>query len=199
MLKLLFAPPSPFARKIRVMIEEKGLQSGFQMEARNPFDMPADLVAANPLSKVPTLIIETGRVLYDSAVIAEYIDGMGAPRLIPLAGPERWAALQWQSLCDGILDAGQSILLERRRPENERSAGWVERQAKTVGRGLDVVERDLETLGAELTIGHISLGCALGWLDFRLPDLPWRPGRPKLTAWEAVFSSSPSMQATRPG
>lgn len=197
-MKLYFAPPSPFARKIRVMIEEKGLQSQFQLEARNPFDIPADLVAANPLSKVPTLILDDGTVLFDSTVIAEFIDSLGAPKLIPESGAARWSALRWQSLADGILEAGQSIQLERRRVENERSPGWMQRQANTVARGLDLAEKEIETLASSLTIGHISLGCALGWLDFRLPDLPWRAERPKLAAWDGVFGSSPTMQATRP-
>lgn len=197
-MKLYFAPPSPFARKILVMIAEKGLQSQFQLEPRNPFDMPADLVAANPLSKVPTLVLDNGETLFDSTVIAEFIDSLGAPRLIPESGAARWSALRWQSLADGILEAGQSIQLERRRPENEQSPGWMHRQAKTVERGLDLVEKEINTLGPTLTVGHISLGCALGWLDFRLPDLPWRPARPKLAAWDGVFASSPTMLATRP-
>lgn len=197
-MKLYFAPPSPFARKIRVMIAEKGLESRFQMEARNPFETPADLLAANPLSKVPTLVLESGGVLYDSSVIAEYVDSLSTPKLIPDHGPERWSALRWQALADGILEAGQSIQLERRRPENERSPGWMQRQASVVSRGLDVVERDISSIGSTLTIGHIAVGCMLGWLDFRLPDLPWRPTRPKLAAWDAVFASSQPMQATRP-
>lgn len=197
-MKLYFAPPSPFARKIRIIIAEKGLTSRFALEPRNPFDMPADVVAANPLSKVPTLVLDSGEVLYDSTVIAEYVDSLGGPKMIPEVGPARWSTLRWQSLADGILEAGQSIQLERRRPESERSPGWMQRQASTVGRGLDAAERDLDSLGSELTIGHVALGCALGWLEFRLPDLPWRPARPKLTGWEATFSARASMQATRP-
>src|SRR5690349_17625172 len=103
-MQLIFAPPSPYSRKVRVMIAEKGLQQRFEFVQRAPFDKPADLLAKNPLSKVPTLVTDSGEILFDSPVICEFIDGLASPRLIPPGGPPRWEALRRQALADGVLD-----------------------------------------------------------------------------------------------
>jgi glutathione S-transferase len=198
MPKLYFAPPSPYARKIRVLVAEKGLSAKVEMIARAPFEKPADLVALNPLSKVPTLVTDDGQVLYDSPVIADYLDTLAVPRLIPIDGRSRWDALRQQALADGILDAGVSVLLEGRRPEGERSPSWVARQTDAIDRSLDACEAEVGSLAATPTIAHIALGCALGWLDFRMPSHDWRGSRPKLARWFAVFSERPSMMATKP-
>jgi glutathione S-transferase len=198
MPKLHFAPPSPYARKIRVLVAEKGLGAKVEMIARAPFNKPADLVVLNPLSKVPTHVTDDGQVLYDSRVIADFLDTLAVPRLIPIAGRSRWDALRQQALADGILDADVSVLLEGRRPENERSPSWVARQIDVIGRSLDAFEAEIGLLAATLTIGHIALGCTLGWLDFRMPSHNWRGSRPQLARWFAVISERPSMMATKP-
>ena len=198
MPKLYFAPPSPYARKVRVLIAEKGIEAKIEMIARAPFDKPADLVALNPLSKVPTLVTDDGQVLYDSPVIAEYLDMLSNPRLVPAEGRARWDALRRQALADGVLDAGVSILLEGRRPEAERSPGWVQRQTEVIVRSLDAFEAEIGSFGDTQTVGHIALGCALGWLDFRIPTHDWRSGRSGLAAWNEKFQMRPSMQATKP-
>lgn len=198
MLKLFFASPSPYARKVRVLIAEKGPTPSIEMIVRAPFEKPADLVALNPLSKIPTLVTDDGQILFDSPVIAEYLDGLGVPKLIPAVGRARWDALRRQALADGILDAGVSILLEGRRPEGERSSGWVQRQTEVIVRALDTCEGEIGSFGEVLTIGHVAVGCALGWLDFRMPTHDWRGMRPKLSAWFGQFERRPSMIATKP-
>ena len=198
MPKLYFATPSPYARKVRALILEKGLNAKVEMIARAPFDKPADLIALNPLSKIPTMTTDDGQTLFDSPVIAEYLDTLSAPRLIPTEGRSRWDALRRQALADGLLDAGVSIVLEGRRPESERSPGWVQRQTEVMVRALDAFEGEISRFGDGLTIGHIALGCALGWLDFRIPDHEWRSRCPRLAAWFAAFSQRPSMLATKP-
>lgn len=195
---LFFTTASPYARKARVVLAEKGLAEAVQMQACMPFERPADLVAANPLSKVPTLVLEDGTVLFDSPVICEYLDALASPRLIPESGPARWQALRRQAQADGLLDAGVLIRLEGLRPDAERSPGWVEQQWQTATRTLDAFEAEAADFGAAFGIGEITLACALAWLDFRMPERDWRDGRPALTAWERAVAARPSMAATRP-
>lgn len=195
---LLFSPTSPYVRKARVLLAEKGLSDRVRLEPRMPFERPADLVAANPLSKVPTLLLDDGTVLFDSPVVCEYLDSLSEPRLIPTGGPARWQALRQQAQADGLLDAGVLIRLESLRPEAERSAGWVEQQSQTVNRALDAFEAEVAGFGEEFGIGQITLACALAWLDFRQPVGDWRQGRSALAAWERQIATRPSMQTTGP-
>lgn len=198
-MKLFYSTTSPYARKARVAIAECGLADRVELVLAAPFELPADLLACNPLSKIPALITDEGEALYDSPVICEYLDTLGnTPRLIPSHGPARWSALRGQALADGILDAGVLVLLEGRRPQSERSPAWVAKQTGVINRGLDAFEREAAGLAEGFSIAHITLGCALGWLDFRFPDPDWRTARPALAAWDAAFQHRPSMAATRP-
>jgi len=198
-MRLFYAGTSPYARKVRVVIAEKGLEPQVEAIRCNPFDDVAELMAVNPLSKVPSLELDDGAVLYDSPVIAEYIDSLGeAARLIPAEGPARWRVLRQQALGDGILDAAFSMVMERRRPDEQQSRDWLERWRAAIARGLDSLEAEIDGLGGPITLGHITLGAALGYLDFRLPDLEWRGAREKTASWFATFAERPSMIATRP-
>ncbi|WP_316224691.1 MULTISPECIES: glutathione S-transferase N-terminal domain-containing protein [unclassified Bradyrhizobium] len=188
---LYYAATSPYSRKIRVLVAEKGLSCAVELVLCAPFDRPADLVALNPLSKVPTLVTDDSQVLIDSPVIAEYLDRLAAPRLIPSEGRSRWDALRRQALADGIIDAGVSML-------GEHPRDWMERKTAVIIRALDAFEAEIDTFEESMTIGHIALGCALGRLDFRMAALDWRAGRTKLARWNEDFQARPSMQATRP-
>jgi len=157
-----------------------------------------DLVALNPLSKVPCLVLEDGSALYDSPFICEYLDQLSAPGLVPASGPARWLTLGRQALADGILDAGVSIRLESQRTETERSAAWITRQTEVIDRTLNSFEDAIASFGESITMAHIALGCALGWLDFRLPNHDWRKQRPQLSHWFSQISARPSMIATKP-
>lgn len=199
MMKLRYSPTSPYVRKVSVVAIETGLDSRLE---RVPTDIrapSAEFHRDNPLGKVPTLITEGGEALYDSPVICEYLDALhdGIPLFPPPGGP-RWTALRRQALADGIADAGVLVRMEMLRPDAERSPSWIARQTRTVRRGLDALEEEAAGFGSGCTIGHIAIGCALGFLDFRLPDLDWRQGRIELAAWADRFFARPSMAATVP-
>ena len=136
-MKLFYSKTSPYSRKVRMMIHEKGLQQAITSVTCNPFDEAPELGAANPLGKVPTLILDDGSPLYDSPVICAYLDTLTPGRLIPESGRERWNVLRWEALCDGVLDAAYNIVMERRRDAQEQSAGWIAQWKTQVSRSLD--------------------------------------------------------------
>src|SRR4051794_5609106 len=155
MHKLYYAATSPYARKVCVLIIEKGHESKVEAVVCAPFDRPADLLAHHPLSMVPTLVTDDNQVLFDSPVIAEYLDGVAAPRLIPPEGRSRWDALRRQALADGIIEAGVSM-------QGEHPPHWIRRKTEVIVRALDAFEAEIGDFGATLTIDHNALGCALG-------------------------------------
>jgi glutathione S-transferase len=197
-MQLIYAKPSPYSRKVRVTVLEKGVADRVEEIIASPMEDPAVLLAANPLGKVPALRLDDGQCLYDSWVICEYLDSLApAPRLIP-DGAERFAVLRRAALADGVLDAAVTARLELLRPEALRWAPWTDRQRRAIERGLAVMEQDVAALGPALTLAHIEFAFTLEYLDFRLPDLAWRAGHPALAAWLGAFSQRPSMLATVP-
>lgn len=198
-MRLFYANPSPYARKVRIALAEKNLEQRVDTVKCNPFEGVAELMAVNPLSKVPALVLDDGAVLYDSPVIVEYLDSLdGAVRLIPAEGPARWQVLRRQALGDGILDAASAIVMENRRPDEQRSPDWLGRWQAAIERSLDALEAEIDDFGEAVNLGHVAFGAVLGYLDFRLPDLDWRAAHPKSASWFAAFSQRPSMIATRP-
>lgn len=198
-MRLRYSPTSPYVRKVVATAIETGLESRIERIPTNVWDAGTDIAEDNPLGKIPTLITDSGHILYDSPVICEYLDSLhDGPNLFPSAGGARWTALRRQALADGILDAGIGRLLESRRPEGERSTTWPERYSGVVTRGLDALEGDASDLQDRITIGHIAIGCMLGWLDFRYPDEDWRPDRPALRDWHEEFSARLSLTSTVP-
>jgi glutathione S-transferase len=199
-MQLRYSPTSPYVRKVSVTAIELGLAERIERIPTDTMDPTSDLSDHNPLSKVPTLILESGEVLYDSPVICEYLDSLhDGAKIFPPAGPERWQALRQQTLGDGILDAAILRMLETlRRPEALRWRGWIEKQAGKVSRALDRLETEAEDLQGPLAIGRITVGCALGYLDFRFADDDWRAGHAALSAWYEDFAQRPSMQETVP-
>jgi glutathione S-transferase len=200
-VKLRHSATSPFVRKVLVLAHEVGLADRIEIVPTDAWSETTDLVAQNPLSKVPTLVLDDGQVLYDSPVICEYLDGLhaGEPRL-PREGAERWAALRLQALADGMMESAVAIFVERvRRPEDKRWAANIEREQATLGRALDYLDRDVAGLSAEPPhLGVIAVACALGYLDLRGAVADWRAGRPTLAAWFEAFAARPSMRATAP-
>lgn len=198
-MKLRYSPTSPYVRKVSVVALETGLDQRIERIPTNVWAPSTDVATDNPLGKVPALITEGGETLFDSPVICEYLDSLhDGLKLFPPPGGARWTALRRQALGDGILDAGVLRRLESGRPENERSSSWIARQTATVRRGLDALEDEAEALGGPITIGHIAIGCALGWLELRFPDDDWRENRPSLARWYETFAQRPSMQETVP-
>lgn len=198
-MRLLYSPISPFARKVRVLAMEKGLLDLFALEIVAPFQ-DETLRAQNPLCKVPALILddEGGEVVFDSSVIADFVDGLAAPRLIPEAQPARRRALTLEAAADGLGDASVLIVRERMRPEGEHRQDLFERQLRAVNAALDLFEAAVVDggLSAErFEIGEIAVAVQLAYQDVRQVS-DWRVGRPALSAWFERVSKRTSMVAT---
>ena len=194
-MKLFHSPTSPYVRKVMAVAVASGLDGRIVTVSANPHVSPPDLVAANPLSKVPCLVTEDGVALFDSPVICEYLDAIASGTLFP-AGAARWRALKQQAVGDGMLDAAVLRRMEQGRPPEEARAAVMQRHAEAVTRSLDMLESDPPA--DHLDIGTITLACALGYLDFRFPQEPWRPGHPRLEAWYARMAARPEMTQTAP-
>ncbi|HWK46201.1 MAG TPA: glutathione S-transferase [Stellaceae bacterium] len=201
-MKLLYSPTSPYVRKCMVVAHETGLVSRIETVpvAVLPVKPNDEVASHNPLIKVPTLVLDDGTNLFDSPVIAEYLDSLhGGRKLFPAAGPARWAALRRQAAADGGLDAGLLSRYELTlRPAEFRWSDWVDGQLLKIRNTLAAFEAEAKSLAAEPTIGEISIGCLLGYVDFRFADMAWRSHHPALAAWYAGFGERPSMVATRP-
>jgi len=163
-----------------------------------PAGPSADLVAANPLGKIPALVRDYGPTLYDSRVICQFLDDRAEAGLYPAA--RRWEVLTLEATADGLMDAAVLLVYEARfRDEAERSQTWVDAQWAKVDRALSALEsRWISHLSGQVDMGQIALGCALGYLDFRHGDRGWRDGRPQLSDWFGGFESRDSMQMTVP-
>ncbi|HYN40053.1 MAG TPA: glutathione S-transferase N-terminal domain-containing protein [Rhodospirillales bacterium] len=199
-MKLRYSPTSPYVRKVTVTAHECGLHHRIERLPTDIREPQKDFLGDNPLGKVPALITDDGLQLFDSRVICEYLDSLHDGRkLFPVDVPARWRTLRLMALADGITDAAVLRRLETLRPDKERSAFWIERQRGKEMRGLDMLEREVPRFNPHVTIGQISVGCSLGWLDFRwgTPE-DWRIGRPLLADWYSMFMSRPSMTATVP-
>jgi len=198
MMKLRYSATSPFVRKVVVTAMETGQDSEIQRIPTVATDPASGIAADNPLNKVPALILEDGTVLFDSAVICEYLDQRKNGGLFPAAGPARWTALTRQALADGIMDAALLRRYEVMRPEHLRSAEWDARQKLKMEQGLDALERAAAGFGAAFDIGTITVAALLDYLDFRFAAEAWRDKRPGLAQWHKAFSARPSLQATLP-
>jgi glutathione S-transferase len=198
-MKLHFSPASPYVRKVMACAIIRGIDGKIEHIRTNPHLSPAELLADNPLSRIPALVTDSGDTLYDSPVICEYLDSIGAaPKLFPAPGPARWTALRQQALADGILDATQPRRREIALPLDDGRKEYIAIQQAKVKHALDLFEGEAGSLGALTTIGEITLGCALGYLDFRYANEPWRPGHPKLEAWYAKVVELAPLKNTMP-
>jgi glutathione S-transferase len=195
-MKLYHAKPSPFARRVRVLLRERGLLSRIDEIATAPWDSPAELLAVNPASKVPTLVLDDGTTLTESALIATHLDGLGgvAP-LLPSAAMPR--LLHAWGLAEGLTGAAWLVVAEARRDEARRSPAWLARQHDAIDRCLAALET-VAPLPPATSYAHVVLGVALGYLDFRLSSIDWRSGHPRLAQWYATFAQRDAMWATEP-
>ncbi|MCO7636609.1 glutathione S-transferase family protein [Pseudomonas sp. S 311-6] len=202
MLQLLYAPTSPFVRKVMVCAHLLDLAQQIKQldSAAHPIDRDPRIAAHNPLGKVPTLILPDGLALYDSRIICEYLAHRANDRHIFPDSPIRWRALTWQALGDGLMDAALLARYEYTvRSETERSTAWRAAQLNKIQASLQAMESLAPTLAVPApTIGEIAIGCALGYLDFRFPEIDWRSPHPQLAAWFADFMTLPAMKATIP-
>jgi glutathione S-transferase len=200
MMKLLSNPLSPYGRKVKIAAAMKGLKDKIELVAidTNPLDNP-EISRVNPLAKIPALV-DGGSTIFDSHVICEYLDGLApSPVLFPKSGPERFKTLTLGALADGILDAALLLVYEKRfRPEEKWHAPWQQRQQGKIDRAVDYLEQNPPRWGASPDYGHLTLACALGYLDFR-HEGKWRDKHPKLVAWLDKFAAAvPAFEETRP-
>ena len=199
-MKLHWSPRSPFVRKVMIVAHERGIADRLHC-VRTVAEMTtphAELMKDNPLSKIPTLVLDDGTVLYDSPVICEYLDALdGDPKLFPQHGRARIVALRRQALGDGFLDL--LVLARNERMRAQASQAHLASAATRTAATLDHLEREAEALAASpFCIGRIAIGCALSYADFRFPDLAWRARHGKLAEWHATFSQRESAQLTVP-
>jgi glutathione S-transferase len=200
-LKLFHAAASPFVRKCLVAAIELGIRDRIELipAAAHPVNRDANVVARNPLGKIPTLITDDGVVLYDSRVICDYLNREGDGSLLPRNATERLRVLTRQSLADGVMDAAVLTRYETfARPEALRWNDWITGQLAKVHSGLDALEGEVATFGDRMDLGTIAFACALGYLDFRFASLGWRDARPNTAAWFEWFQGRDSMVETRP-
>ena len=201
-MRLHYNVASPYVRKVMAVAIEAGLRQRLELAERksSPVNPNVELNRDNPLGKVPCLVTDDGTVLFDSRVVCEYLDGLhDGPKMFPAAGPARWQAPRRQAEADGILDAAVLTRYETfLRPEERRWPEWVEGQKAKFRRALDALEAEAGAFDGTVDIGMITIGCALGYLDFRLAADDWRNGRPKLAAWYDTFARRPSMAETAP-
>ena len=199
-MKLYMSPASPFARKARIIIRELDLVRLVEEIPTNPA-VSEELRKTNPLGKIPALVLDDGSTLIDSPVICEYLNELGGGKFFPgmsvwRSATGRWRALTLQALGDGIADAALARIYEGRRPEELQNKDAIAKHTAVINRSLDALER--ARFAEPPTIGEIAVACAIGYLDFRLPELNWRDTRPQLRAWYEGFSNYPAMQETQP-
>lgn len=196
---LLYSPASPFARAVRIAAAEKGVALTVENTSVSPVAPDEAVMAKNPLGKVPALVLDDGTVLYDSRVICAWVDAQGSGAKLLPEGAARWQVLTQEALANGLLDA---VLLYRYehalRPEERRFQPWIDGQWAKVTKALDALEAAAGAFAERVDVGTIATACALGYMDLRLGDRPWRTGRPQLAAWYERFSARPSMRATAP-
>ena len=196
-MKLYYSPTSPYVRKVMACAIIRGLDSRIEKHTSNPHASPADLVADNPLSKVPCLVTDDGLPLFGSQLICEYLDSLGEELpLFPDHGAPRWRALKFQSLGDGILDAAVPCRGEQGKPREEARDAQIARFKAAISRTVDALEADPPH--KHVDIGSITVACALGYLDFRFGSDPWRHGHPKLAAWYDAFAQQKGLAGTAP-
>jgi glutathione S-transferase len=199
-MRLIGSQTSPFVRKVRVILAERRIPCEFVEE--NVWAPETTVPRYNPLTKVPALELDGGESIYDSRVIAEYLDASSGGALIPADPLARAKARRLEALGDGIADAGILARLERGREPARQDPKWIDRQMDKVNAGIEAAARALGPApyfgGAELDIADIACGCGLLWLEFRMPEIKWRERHAHLGAWAARLESRPAFATTRP-
>ncbi|MDK3022646.1 glutathione S-transferase N-terminal domain-containing protein [Cupriavidus taiwanensis] len=195
-MKLLYSPGSPYARKVRIVIREKGLAQSVEEIVVNPHQNGAGLLALNPLAKVPALETDDG-AFFDSPIICEYLDSLSAKApLLPPAGLARFEVLRYQALADGIMDAAVASVLEQRRADTVPSQRWLQRWEAAISRATQSLAE--VPLPSAIRLDGIAIACALAYLTFRLPGIDWRSRHGALARWFNGYTDRASFAQTAP-
>lgn len=198
-MKLYTWPTSPFGVKVKAVAKALGLDDQVEVIFLHPWEKQSPVSTLNPLGKIPALICDDGMLLYDSPVICEYLDSLSSKTVFPKEAPLRWQALRQQALADGLLDAAILIRYETLwRPKELQSKDWLNRQHHSIERSLDQLERETKELGADLTVGTISVATTLSYLDLRSPENNWRKTRPNLRDWYTEIMAHEVLQLVKP-
>ncbi|MGE5465883.1 MAG: glutathione S-transferase [Ignavibacteria bacterium] len=200
-MKLIGSLTSPYVRKTRVVLAEKKIDYDFVLES--PWGEGNSVAKFNPLGKVPVLVLDDDSTLFDSRVIVEYLDNMTPNnKLFPASGRERITVKRWEALADGVCDAAATAVMEAKRPKKLQDAAWIERQRGKIALGLEALAGDLGEsnwcFGNSLSLADIAVGCALGYLAFRFPEIAWHDEYPNLARLYAKLLSRPSFTDTIP-
>jgi glutathione S-transferase len=201
-MKLLASLASPYTRKVRIVLAEKKIECELELVDVFPVDNPVN--AHNPLGKIPALILDDGTPVYDSRVIAEFLDGKSPiGRLIPEDLRDRVAVRRWEALADGVLDAGLLVRYESLRDKKERSQAWSDKQLARMKRGMAQMAADLGERpwchGERYSLADIAFGCCVGWLGFRKPgDVDWLAEYRPLAAHYEKLMARPAFAETKP-
>ena len=200
-MKLIGSLTSPYVRKVRVVMAEKRIEC--ELEIQSPWAESHSIADVNPLGKIPVLVLDDGTALYDSRVIVDYLDSLTpVSRLIPETNRQRILVKRWEALADGICDAAATLYLERKRPARQQSADWIKRQQVKVVNGLKAIAEDLGErrwcYGESYGLADVAVGCCLGYLAFRFPELEWRDQYPNLARHADKLAKRASFQNTAP-
>lgn len=199
-MKLIMAPASPFVRKVRALARETGQTGDVEdvQVATTPVVTADAVKAANPLGKIPALILDDGKAIYDSRVITRYLDARAGAGMYP--EDRLWDVLTLEATADGIMESAVLMVYEGRvRPSEFQYDAWIEAQWAKASRAVKAInDHWMDQLSGPVDMGQIAVGCALGYLDFRHAARDWRAGNDALAAWFAAFDERPAMQATRP-
>ncbi len=200
-MKLIGSYTSPFVRKVRIVLAEKKMECEFEIDS--PWTADSAVPNHNPLGKIPVLLLDDGTPLFDSRVIVEYIDNVTPNnKLFPAPNRERIEVKRWEALADGLLDAAVAALLEGKRPDGEKSAGWIERQLGKVDRSLAFMADELGEknfcMGTHFSMADIAVGTALGYLNFRFPAIDWQERHANLAKLYDKLMQRPSFAESVP-
>ncbi len=200
-MKLIGSYTSPFVRKVRIVLAEKKMECEFEIDS--PWTADSAVPNHNPLGKIPVLLLDDGTPLFDSRVIVEYIDNVTPNnKLFPAPNRERIEVKRWEAVADGLLDAAVAALLEGKRPDGEKSAGWIERQLGKVDRSLAFMADELGEknfcMGTHFSMADIAVGTALGYLNFRFPAIDWQERHANLAKLYDKLMQRPSFAETVP-
>lgn len=198
-MKLYGSLTSPYVRKVRICLKEKGMPCEFIVE--DPWSEKTITPSMNPLGKVPVLVLDNQKSLFDSGLIVEYLDSLPGDKLVPTSGDARWEVLRWHALGHGIIDAGVTRLMETRRPAEQQSSKLIGRQEGKVAKALEAADSADKgrayLVGDRFTLADLTLGLALEYIDFRYPH-DWRTRHPRLAQWLAGMSRRASFAETVP-
>ena len=203
-MKIIGSNTSPYVRKVRIVMAEKKLD--YQFVTEDVWSPQTSIHASNPLGKVPCLIMEDGGAMFDSRVIVEYLDTLSpVGKLIPPGGRERAEVKTWEALADGLLDAALTARMEAMwtgRADAQRCQAWIDRHLDKIQHALKAMSQGLEDKpfcsGIHLSLSDIAVGCAVGYLDFRFPQIDWRTPYPNLHKLYEKLAQRASFQDTQP-